>query len=187
MLYLLGGASRAGKTIIAHRLLNEKRVPYLCLDYFVSALTFGAPELGVHHDQPNLQRSEGVWKTLRPMLNNIVEVEPRYLVEGDTLLPKYVRELSGAYSGQVRACFVGYTQSSAEQKREAIRAFGGGVNDWLADQPDDYVLELVGESIEFSVYLQDECAKVGIPFFDTSHDFMAAIDAAFQWLLAEPI
>jgi hypothetical protein len=47
MLYLIGGAARAGKTILGHRLFRERSIPYFCVDYFVSALDQGAPELGI--------------------------------------------------------------------------------------------------------------------------------------------
>jgi adenosyl cobinamide kinase/adenosyl cobinamide phosphate guanylyltransferase len=32
MLYLLGGAARSGKSIIAKRILAESRIPFFCLD-----------------------------------------------------------------------------------------------------------------------------------------------------------
>jgi hypothetical protein len=182
MLYLLGGASRAGKTTIAQRLLKERRVSYFVLDYFVSALTFGAPELGVHHDQPNPERAERLWSRLRPMLRNIVEEEPCYLVEGDTLLPGPVSDLAQEYPGAIRACFVGYPTISPMQKFRDIRERGRGVNDWVRGHPDEYVLALVNEEIAFSSFLQSECQKHGLPFFDGSHDFVEMIDRAVRYL-----
>ncbi len=38
MLYIIGGAARAGKTMIARRMLVENNIPCFCVDYFVSAL-----------------------------------------------------------------------------------------------------------------------------------------------------
>jgi len=184
MMYLLGGAARAGKTIIAHRLLDEKHIPYFCVDYFVSGLFRGAPGLGVDPDSPNRERGERVWPTLKGMLRNIVEVEPRYLVEGDVLLPKYVREIMEMYPGEIHACFVGYAALSPEQKLREIRTFGGHVNDWLDDKPDEYILELAREMIDFSRYLQAECQQCHLPYFDASRDFPGAISRAYRCLAA---
>jgi hypothetical protein len=57
MIYLIGGAARSGKTIITHRLWREQHVPYFCIDYFISAIDQGAPELGIQAESPSLQRA----------------------------------------------------------------------------------------------------------------------------------
>ncbi|MES4793073.1 MAG: hypothetical protein C4321_08920 [Chloroflexota bacterium] len=182
MLSLIGGATRPGKTTLTQRLFRERRTPYFVLDYFVSALTYGAPELGVHHDQPDIERATRLWPRLRPMLENILEVEPAYVIEGDTLLPGNVADLMAAYPGEIRICFLGYPEIAPEEKFRNIRERGGGVNDWLRDASDAYVHELVGTGIAFSRHLQAECARHALPFFDTSQDFAAGVEAAYAWL-----
>ncbi len=182
MLYLIGGAARAGKTIIAHRFLREKQIPYFCLDYFVSALHRGLPEIGVFHDLPNLIRAQKLWPGLEHLLRNIVEVEPRYLVEGDTFLPGHISELKRTYDPEIRACFLGYTSMTAEKKLKDIRKFRGGVNDWIQNEPDDYILDLAKEMIEFSRFIEEECRKYQIAWFDTSNDFPGAIAKAYDYL-----
>ncbi|MCC6443836.1 MAG: hypothetical protein IT210_10325 [Armatimonadetes bacterium] len=184
MLYLIGGAARAGKTLITQRMFREKRTPYVCIDYLVSGLDQGAPALDIDAESPNLIRGEKVWPVLEPMLRNIVEVEPRYTVDGDILFPKYVRQLSAAYPDKIRAVFLGYANISAPQKLREIRSFGGGVNDWLQDHDDGYILALVEEMIEFSAYLQAECLRCGISYFDTSSDFTEAVDRAYDYLIS---
>jgi hypothetical protein len=51
----IGGAARAGETLLARRLLAERGVPCFCCDYLVSAPEQGAPL---------------VWPRLLPMLRN---------------------------------------------------------------------------------------------------------------------
>jgi hypothetical protein len=48
MLYLIGGTSRSGKSIISRKLLTEKGIPYFPLDSVVMGFTNGMPELGIH-------------------------------------------------------------------------------------------------------------------------------------------
>lgn len=38
MLYLLGGAPRTGKSIIARRFVAEKQIPYFCTDALITVL-----------------------------------------------------------------------------------------------------------------------------------------------------
>ena len=48
MLYLISGASRSGKTMIAEKILSRKNLPYMSLDWLVMGFTNGMPECGIH-------------------------------------------------------------------------------------------------------------------------------------------
>lgn len=182
MIYLIGGAARTGKTMLARRLLQERNIPYFCVDYFVSALDQGAPELGIEAESPNRVRAQKLWPRIAPMLRNIIEVEPEYTVEGDALWPAGVASLIQEYGAQVRACFLGYTNIAPERKLTEIRRFGGCVNDWIQDQADAYILALVQEMVEFSRFVRDECRSLGIPYFDVSDDFPGVLEQVFRML-----
>jgi hypothetical protein len=184
MLYLIGGAARAGKSLLAGRLLREHGIPYFCVDYFVSALDQGAPELGIAGESPTLEKCPRLWPRLAPMLRNIVEVEPAYTVEGDALWPRGVAALRDEYGAQVRACFLGYAAMTPARKLAEIRAFRGGVNDWIQHHDDAYVLDLCREMIEFSQYVRDECQALDLPYLDVSDDFPGTLVQAYGLLVA---
>ena len=116
VLYLVGGAARSGKTIIARRMLEQPSVPYFSVDYLISGLSAGSTDLEMLHELPNQTRGERIWPVLSGLLRNIVEVETSYLVEGDSLLPSRVAEFSAQYAGRVRACFLGYARCDVEEK-----------------------------------------------------------------------
>jgi|GEM_PF-236754 len=183
-LYLIGGAARAGKTLLTHRLFRAHNIPYFCVDYIVSALDQGAPELGIDAESPNVIRAAKLWPRIVPMLRNIVEVEPAYTVEGDALLPRGVRSLMDPYPGQVRACFLGFANATPQQKLHDIRAHVGAVNDWIQDYDDDYILTLMAEMIDFSRYVREECQTWGLPYVDVSRDFAAGLERAYLILTA---
>lgn len=180
MLFLIGGAARSGKTLIARRLLSKHRVPCFCADYFVSALEQGAPELGISWETPNEERARVVWPRIEPMLRTIVEMEPAYTVEGGSLWPQGVRALMDEYGDAVRACFLGFATSTPDIKLRDIRQYGGGVDDWLRDHSDAYVLELMAEMIAFSRYLRDACRALELPYFDVSDDFTRTVNKAYR-------
>lgn len=184
MLYLIGGASRSGKSIVARRLLHERGIPYFSLDFLMMGLVNGLPELGFDPDQPSRVTAEKLWPLLRAVLVNILETEVDYLIEGDTILPQHVSELAQRFGPAIRACFIGYAEVAPGQKLADIRTFGGHPNDWVSDYPDDYVLALVASMIQFSDYLSQTCAQFNLPYFDSSHDFSGAVEAAVTYLKA---
>lgn len=184
MLYFLGGASRAGKSKLARRLLIERQLPYLSLDILLMGIANGVPSYGHNPDESALVRGEQMWPLIRAMGVNILETDVDYVLEGDILLPRHVTELKQAHGEVVKACFIGYTEVPVKQKLDDIRTKGGEANDWLQGSPDEYVRDLVERNTVFSVYLRDECARYGLRYFDGSHDFLGALDAAFGYLTA---
>ena len=180
MLFLIGGAARSGKTLIARRLLSKHRVPYLGIDHLISAFEAGAPELGISTEAPVEERTRVVWPRIEPLLRRLVEAEPAYTVEGGSLWPQGVRTLLDVYGDAVRACFLGFAISTPEIRLRDIRQHGGGVDDWLRDHSDAYVLDLMTEMIAFSRCLRDACRALDLPYFDVSDDFTRQVDKAYR-------
>lgn len=182
MLFLIGGASRSGKSILAEKLLQEEDIPRFSTDYLTSAFR-SYPELGIRHEDNTYTRSESLWPFLKPMLQNIVEEEPTYCVEGEILTPAQVKELSDLYPGKITSAFLGYPTLTAEEKFQTIHQNHGHINDWLKNENDDVVMDVTSRGVEFSQFLQKECQNTSLGFFDTSTDFFGAINQAFAHLM----
>ena len=59
MIYFVGGASRAGKTYLAKRLMARLGIPLLELDYLKMGLANGLPEYGAHPLDDDRETSRG--------------------------------------------------------------------------------------------------------------------------------
>jgi hypothetical protein len=186
LLYLIGGPARSGKSLLARRVLQLRQTPYFCADYLASGLAAGAPGLGVRHEGPSRERGELIWPVLSGILRNLVEVEPEYLVEGDALLPDRVAAFRAEHGGRVRACFLGYPSCSPAAKAASIRSHPSPVNDWVAGMSDPDLRALVAEMVTFSRFLESECRKHDIEYFDGSQDFTLALRRAEAYLLGGP-
>lgn len=186
MLLIIGGAPRTGKGILARRLLRETGQPYLSLDVVKMGLANGVPAFGMDPGEPSAAAAEKLWPLVRAMAVNMIETGVHYVIEGE-VLPRHAAELSHAYPGMIRACFLGYAEISPARKLEEVREFGGHPNDWTGTCPDAELLELIGDAVAFSRHLRDECARgecaaLGIAYFDTSHRFAETLDMAADYL-----
>lgn len=181
MLLFIGGAARTGKGIIVRRLLTEMQLPYLSLDVLKMGLARGAPEYAIDPDAGAMQVAERLWPLVREMSASLLHDGVDYVFEGE-LLPKHVDELRWAHPAQVSACFLGYTAIAPEQKLYEMRAHGGHPNDWPQELNDTDLLPIITREIGFSRYLQAECAKYQIRYFDTSQHFAQTLDEVIAYV-----
>jgi hypothetical protein len=179
MLYLIGGAARSGKTILSERLLKEKSIPYFCLDYLVSALDRNL------HNIPSQQAAYKILPNVEAMLRNIVEVKSNYIIEGDKLLPEQVIKLIQVYPNQIISCFLGYSTIDPLQKIKDIKQHPSHINDWTGESSEFDLQDLVTEMLDYSQYLQSECSKYNLHYFDTSEEFSNTIDKAYHYLIQD--
>lgn len=184
MLYVLGGASRAGKTSLSRRAVSEFEIPYFPLDSLLYGLVKGFTQLDISWDQPFVERAEKAWPIAKHMFNFFLEEEKDFLIEGDSILPSQVYELS-VQGKKVRSCFLGYTELSKDEKLALIRKYHQGDIDWTKSVSDEEMLTMVDQMIEFSKYLKNECAEFGIKYLDVSHDFDAVRAEAFDYLFKD--
>lgn len=183
MLYLVGGASRAGKSMLARKLLMQRHIPYFSIDILMMGLANGFPEFGLDPEDSGVVRGEKLWPILRAMCVNILEEKlyhPTYLLEGDSLLPKHVAELIRTYGTEVKACFIGYTEVVPVEKLRDIRMFESA---WANSHTGAQALAFIADQMGFSVYLQQECATHNLRFCDCSVDLPKALDDAFHYLV----
>ncbi len=181
MLLFIGGAARTGKSILARRLLTEMQFPFLSLDVLKMGLTRGVPEFAIDPDAGGLQVAERLWPLVREMSVSLLHDRIDYVFEGE-ILPQHVAALRQTHPAQVRACFLGYPTISPDRKLQEIRTYGGHPNDWPLEYTDTDLLTIVQREIVFSHYLQAECSRHQLRYFDTSHQFLPTLDAVVAYV-----
>lgn len=181
MLYLLAGASRSGKTLLARRAVVEKQIPYFPLDVLFGAIVHGIPEVGLKYEDSLLDRPKKIWPLATHFFNYFFKEEREYLIEGDSILPSQVNELIVA-GKPIKCCFLGYAELTKDEKLALVREHHQGDIDWTRGISDEEMLPMIDEMIEFSKYLKQECEKYGIKYFDVSHDFEGVRNEAFEYL-----
>lgn len=182
MLFMIGGAPRSGKTILAQRMLADYGLPYFPVDALIASLASAEPALGLRVSDPALKRTEVIWPILRKLISDASHSGDELVLEGDVLLPKHVMEFGQGSHPGIKACFIGYADVDPAKKLRAIRQYAAGRTDWTHEIDDVRLLNLIGELRTFSEYLRYECCHYKIPYFDGSRCFARALHDAEAYL-----
>ncbi len=185
MLFLISGTSRSGKTLVAKKILADKQIPYLSLDWLMMGFNDGIPEYGIHHLLWPNEIAEKMGPFLRGMIDCMIVDGMDYVLEGEAILPELVADLINENPDKIRAVFVGYTEISVSDKVALVKNHVNAENDWLTNKPDEYIRDHIGNMIAYSKGIKKSCDELGLPYFDTSADFPAAIEAAIDFLVGD--
>jgi hypothetical protein len=187
MLYLVSGASRSGKTMIAKKILRQKQIPYMSLDWLVMGFTNGLPQYGIHDKLMPDEIAEKMWSFVKPIFESMIWQGIDYVVEGEAILPELIHELLEKHPGDVKICFVGFTDIDVEQKLMDIRNHSVEERDWLTKEDDAYICSHIKNMVGHSRTIKDGCEQFNLRYFDTSVDFPGSINEATEFLLRESI
>ena len=185
MLFLVSGTSRSGKTLIAKKMLADKQIPYLSLDWLMMGFNDGIPEYGIHHLLWPNEIAEKIGPFLQGMIGSMLIDGMDYVIEGEAMLPQLVAGLIEKHPGKVRVAFVGYTEINVEDKVALVKKHSDGENDWLTNESDEYIRDHIGNMIGYSKMIKKGCREHGLSYFDTSEDFLGAIQAATDFLVGD--
>jgi len=183
MIYMIGGAPRAGKSRIASAVLRAGGIPYLNVDYIKMAFARSMPDLGVDPSGDNARTARLLWPFVEAMIMTMIENGQSYTLEAIYILPSHVEALQTSHGDAVRACFVGFELADTDDKVREIEAHRGEGDDWLRDADRDQLVGFVERAKAESSSLRLQCEKLGLQYFETSSNFQRTIDAAAAHLL----
>lgn len=185
MIYLLGGAARSGKSIIAKRMLAEKNIPFLCLDHLAIGAADAFPHLQIDLDSDDASVGAKIWPLVKAVSKVIIKDRIDYLLEGAALQPKHAQELLSEFPSQARACFLGYADADVRRKFEQVREHGGGPDDWMMQFDESTIMKELERLKQVSEVLRWECEMYRIRYFEMSQDFAGSTKAVIEFLAGQ--
>ncbi len=104
MIYLIGGPTHTGKTVLAQRILDAYRVPYLSMDHLKMGL--------IRSGQTGLTPMDGealteyLWPIVREMVKTAIENRQSMTVEGCYLPYTWARDFAPEYRKEIKGLFL---------------------------------------------------------------------------------
>ncbi len=102
MIILIGGASHTGKTLLAQKLLEKYRYPYLSIDHLKMGLIRSGNTALTPMDDDKL--TGYLWPIVREMVKTAIENKQNLIVEGCYIPFDWKKDFTGEYLPQIRYC-----------------------------------------------------------------------------------
>ena len=158
MVILITGATHTGKTLLAQRMLEKYRFPYLSIDHLkMGLIRSGNTELTPDDDD---DLTPYLWKIVVEIIKTAIENDQNLIVEGCYIPFDWRKDLSEKYLPSIRFICLAMTENYIERHFDEIKnhAFDieGRLDDayctveWLKDEKQKYLRGFsdAGEQVE---------------------------------------
>ncbi|MBQ6065521.1 MAG: adenylate kinase [Clostridia bacterium] len=118
MIILITGATHTGKTLLAQKLLEKYRWPYLSMDHLkMGLIRSGCTTLTPYDDD---QMTEYLWPIIREIVKTAVENGQNLIVEGCYVPADWENDFSAFYRSQIRFVLLYFTEDYIRSHYDAI-------------------------------------------------------------------
>ena len=131
MIYLIGGTSHTGKTVLAQKILEEKHIPYLSLDHLkMGLIRSGNTELTVFDDD---KLTDYLWPIAREIVKTAIENGQQLTIEGCYIPHDWASDFDESYRTRIRAVWLIMTPAYIESKFDQIRGHANAIEQRMDD------------------------------------------------------
>ena len=131
MIILIGGASHAGKTVLAQRLLEKYHYPYLSIDHLKMGLIRSGQTTLTPMDDDKL--TEYLWPIVREMIKTAIENGQNLIVEGCYIPFDWEKDFAPEYQKHIRCRCLIMSRNYIESHFDAICKHANAIEQRLDD------------------------------------------------------
>ena len=139
MVILITGASHTGKTLLAQRMLEKYKYPYMSIDH----LKMGLIRSGNTHLTPedDEEMTTYIWPIVREMIKTAIENRQNLIVEGCYIPFDWRRDFGKEYLQDIRFICLALTDSYIDANFDKIRGHASDIESRLDDS--DCTVDLI--------------------------------------------
>ena len=175
MIFLVGGAPRAGKTILAQRVSAKLKMGWVSTDVLEELLRVNNSEITKNEwnaaPESIAASAEKFFPYLIRFVWGVTSLADNYLIDGVDFLPSQVAQLSTQY--EIRSVFLGCSQMTLER----FDRFPGRSQGYT-DLPEEMRRRIVHDVPLWSEFIRQEAIRFGYLYIDMSVDFSVRLDEA---------
>lgn len=163
MIILIGGSSHVGKTLLAQKLLEKLKIPYLSLDHLKMMFIRGMlTDLTCEDDY---EMRYFLWPYAAEIIKTAIENDQNMIVEGCYIPAEWREQFDETYLKDIRCFYITMSEEYLRKNIDAVADYGSVIENRIEDEVD---LERL---INCSKELKEEAEKFDIPVIEITDKY----------------
>ncbi len=169
MIILIAGASHTGKTVLAQKILERYKIPYLSIDHLKMGLIRSGNTLLTPNDDKEL--TAYLWPIVREIVKTAIENAQNLVIEGCYIPFDWEKDFTEEYLAEIQYYCLVMTEEYIKRHFSDIKKFANVIEDRGDDE--GCILESVIEDNKENLYM---CKKYGCRYILIENDYCADIE-----------
>ena len=179
MVILIGGVSCTGKTLMAQKLLEKYKIPYLSIDHIKMGLIRGSKYCDFTATDGDNELSYKLWPIVKGIIMTNIENGQHIIIEGCYLPPEHIGDFELEYLEQIIPLYIGFSKDYIEKHFDlGIVEHRSEIEQKEID--DDYMNK--DNFIKFHSQVKELCKKNGAKFFEINDDYAGEMNNVYKWI-----
>ncbi len=132
MIILITGASHTGKTVLAQKLLEKYKYPYLSIDHLKMGLIRSGYTTLTPEDDDKL--TEYLWPIVREMIKTAIENKQNLIIEGCYIPFDWEKDFAKEYIDNIRYFYLVMSEDYIKNHFDNIKEYASAVESRLDDE-----------------------------------------------------
>jgi putative acetyltransferase len=175
---LIGGVSHAGKTLMAQKLLEKYKMPYLSIDHLKMGLYRADTNCGFTPLNNTEHIADKLWPILKGIIKTVLENKQNLIIEGIYLLPQNIKELEPKYLEKIISFYLGFSVPYVTKHFQS-KILG---NRCIIEKRGHEDLCALTDYIALNTKLKESCAKYGGKLFEIDGDYNEEMSRVYSWV-----
>lgn len=178
MVILISAEGSTGKTLMAQRLMEKYKIPYLSIDHLKMGLYRSNTDCGFTPESDREIIEGKLWPIIREMIKTAIENNQHMIIEGCYLFPERLKEFDEEYLCFIIPVFMGFTANYVKNNfHTGIIAHRSDIEQRGYDE--DRSIEQI---IAGNAALQEKCRAESIDFFEIDGDYETDTARVYDWI-----
>jgi 2-phosphoglycerate kinase len=178
MVILIGGVSCSGKTLMAQKLLEKYKIPYLSIDHIKMGLIRGNKYCDFKAMDSDDSITEKIWPIIKGIIMTNIENEQNIIIEGCYIPPDHIRDFEPDYLKHIISFYIGFSKSYLEKN------FISGIVEHRSEieqkNYDDYMnLE---NFLKMHISQKERCLQHKAKLFEIQDNYDEEIKQVYEWV-----
>jgi 2-phosphoglycerate kinase len=178
MVILIGGVSCSGKTLMAQRLLEKYKIPYLSIDHLKMGLIRGNKYCDFKATDSDASITDKLWPVIKGIIMTNIENNQHIIIEGCYIPPEQVKDFAPEYMSQIIPFYIGFSKNYIEE--HMITGIIEHRSEIELKDYDDYMNQ--ENFIAMHTRLKEQCEKNDALFFEINENYEQEMKQVYAWI-----